>query len=461
MNDNKIREIRIIRENPRFRRYPEYKESGVGWIGEIPSNWRSSRLKFHLSENSGGIWGQDDEFGNGIYVLRSTEITIDGHWDLQNLIKRKLSKEEAERFLLKKGDLIITKSSGSQDHIGKTGLVDRTIETMVVCYSNFVQRLRPQSHINSKFLHYFMNCPLAREQYKYQSETTTGLANLNAQSINGLFISVPPEQEQTQIVNFLDRKTEQIDELIRIKERRIELLQAQRTALINQAVTKGLDPNVEMKPSGVEWIAEIPRHWTLTRLKYVSSIPVTYGLNIEADRYTTEGIRLIRITDIDESGGLRQKGVYLSEDCVPQEQMLNSYDLLLSRSGATVGKSYLHLEKGKYTSAGYLVRFNFDDYWASKFIYYVTLSHFYRNWLEQQIIISTIQNVNGEKYSNFQLPIPLYQEHKQIVDFLDRRTEQINDLISAEQRKIELLKEYRQSLISEAVTGKIDVRTEV
>ena len=287
------------------------------------------------------------------------------------------------------------------------------------------------------------------------------IGNVNGQKYSNLEIPVPSFSEQIQIANFLDRKTEQIDELIRLKERRIELLRAQRTALINQAVTKGLDPNVEMKPSGVEWIGKIPRHWTLTRLKYVSSIPVTYGLNIEADRYTTEGIRLIRITDIDESGGLRQKGVYLSEDCVPQEQMLNSYDLLLSRSGATVGKSYLHLEKGKYTSAGYLVRFNFDDYWTSKFIYYVTLSHFYRNWLEQQIIISTIQNVNGEKYSNFQLPIPLYQEHKQIVDFLDRKTEQIDELIAAELRKIELLKEYRQSLISEAVTGKIDVRNEV
>ena len=461
MDANKIREIRIIRENPRFRRYPEYKESGVDWIEEIPNHWRYSRLKFHLTENSGGIWGEDDEFGNGTYVLRSTEITIDGHWDLQRLIKRELSREETERFLLKKDDLVITKSSGSQDHIGKTGLVDEKIESMFVCYSNFVQRIRPKNHINSKFLHYFMNCSLAREQYKYQSETTTGLANLSTKSIDELLISLPPIQEQTQIANFLDRKTKQIDELICIKERRIELLQAQRTALINQAVTKGLDPNVEMKPSGVEWIGKIPRHWTLTRLKYVSSIPVTYGLNIEADRYTTEGIRLIRITDIDESGGLRQKGVYLSEDCVPQEQMLNSYDLLLSRSGATVGKSYLHLEKGKYTSAGYLVRFNFDDYWTSKFIYYVTLSHFYRNWLEQQIIISTIQNVNGEKYSNFQLPIPLYQEHKQIVDFLDRKTEQIDELIAAELRKIELLKEYRQSLISEAVTGKIDVRNEV
>ena len=209
MSDNIIREIRRIRANPRFRPYPKYKKSGVEWIGDIPAHWRYSRLKFHLIENSGGIWGEDDEFGNGTYVLRSTEITIDGHWDLQKLIKRKLSKEEVERFLLKKGDLIITKSSGSQDHIGKTGLVDETIEIMVVCYSNFVQRLRPQKHISSKFLHYFMNSPLARNQYKYQSETTTGLANLNAQSINALFISVPSEQEQTQIANFLDRKTEQ------------------------------------------------------------------------------------------------------------------------------------------------------------------------------------------------------------------------------------------------------------
>ena len=217
----------------------------------------------------------------------------------------------------------------------------------------------------------------------------------------------------------------------------------------------------EYKESGVEWIGEIPKHWTLTRLKYVSSIPVTYGLNIEADRYTTEGIRLIRITDIDESGGLRQKGVYLSEDCVPQEQMLNSYDLLLSRSGATVGKSYLHLEKGKYTSAGYLVRFNFGDYRTSKLIYYVTLSHFYGNWLEQQIIISTIQNVNGEKYSNFQLPIPSHQERKQIANFLDCKTQQIDELIRIKERNIELLHEKRTVLINQTVTKGLDPNVEM
>ena len=224
----------------------EMKPSEVEWIGEIPSPWISSRLKYHLSENSGGVWGEDDEFGSGIYVLRSTEITVDGHWDLQNLMKRDLSKEETERFLLKRGDLIVTKSSGSQDHIGKTGLVDETIETMIVCYSNFVQRLRPQSHINSKFLHYFMNCSLAREQYKYQSETTTGLANLNAQSINELFISVPPEQEQIQIANFLDRKTKQINDLIATEQRKIKLLKEYRQSLISEAVTGKIDVRNEV-----------------------------------------------------------------------------------------------------------------------------------------------------------------------------------------------------------------------
>jgi type I restriction enzyme S subunit len=195
-------------------------------------------------------------------------------------------------------------------------------------------------------------------------------------------------------------------------------------------------------------------------LKYVSNIPVTYGLNIDPDKYTTNGIRFIRITDIDKRGGLRENGVYLSESDVPQEQILNRYDLLLCRSG-TVGKSYLHLEKEKYASAGYLVRFNFGDYRTSKFIYYVTQSHFYRNWLEQEIIIATIQNVNGKKYSNFQIPFPLPQERTQIVNFLDHKTAQIDELRSNEQQSIELLKEYRQTLISEVVTGKIDVRSEV
>ncbi len=391
------------------------------------------------------------EYFGGVYpFITPTDITIDSR------------TVQTERFLSQKGyeynkNRLLPPNAVCVTCIASIGKICMTTVPSVT-NQQINSVVVNQDKYDPYFVYYLLLTKTDAIQSVANSATTPIVNKSTFASIN---VCVPPLPTQTQIADFLDQKTGQIDKLIRIKERQIELLAEQRTALINQAVTKGLDPNVEVKPSGVEWIGEIPKHWTLTRLKYISKIPVTYGLNIEADRYTTEGIRLIRITDIGEGGSLAQKGVYLPEDCVPQEQMLNSYDLLFSRSGATVGKSYLHLQTGKYTSAGYLVRFNFNDYWTSKFIYYVTLSHFYRNWLEQQIIISTIQNVNGEKYSNFQLPIPLRQEQKQIVNFLDHKTGQIDELVSAEQRKIELLKEYRQSLISEAVTGKIDVRNDV
>ena len=441
-----------------MKRYPEYKESGVEWIGEIPAHWEVKRLKYvaEILPSNVDKHIYPDEIQ--VRLCNYTDVYYSDYITVDTVLKKGSCKEsEFAKFVLRKGDVIVTKDSETPDDIGVPTYVKDDLDNVVCGYH--LTMIRNFACLG-EFIFRFIQSDKTRRYFELNSNGITRYG-LGKPSIENLLLPIPTDSEQTQIANFLDQKTGKIDELIHIKERQIELLHEQRTALINQVVTKGLDPNVEMKSSGVEWIGEIPKHWTLTRLKYISKIPVTYGLNIEADRYTTEGIRLIRITDIGEGGSLAQKGVYLPEDCVPQEQMLNSYDLLFSRSGATVGKSYLHLQTGKYTSAGYLVRFNFDDYWTSKFIYYVTLSHFYRNWLEQQIIISTIQNVNGEKYSNFQLPIPRHQEQKQIVSFLDHKTEQIDELITAEQRKIELLKEYRQSLISEAVTGKIDVRNEV
>ena len=314
MDANKIRTIRIIRGNPRFRRYPEYKDSGVEWIGKIPQNWEVKKIKNTQSDLVGGVWGNEPaENENDIYCIRVADfnygqLTISTH----NLTVRNILLKEMDKRILKTDDLLIEKSGGGEKSpVGKMVMFNAEISRQSVT-SNFITKFTAKS--DSCFPKYLLYClcffyhiGLTRKHIKQ----TTGIQNLDIDSYFQEIIPLPSLVEQAQIVNFLDRKTEQIDELIRIKERRIELLQAQRTALINQVVTKGLDPNVEMKPSGVEWIGEMPRHWTLTRLKYVSSIPVTYGLNIEADRYTTEGIRLIRITDIDESGGLRQKGVYV------------------------------------------------------------------------------------------------------------------------------------------------------
>ena len=442
-----------------MNRYPEYKESGVEWIGEIPQDWKVLKVKHvGLSNPSKNNPKTACLKEKPVVFLPMERVHTDGTIDQELRLPYSQLKNGYTYF--EEGDILIAKVTPCFEN-GKIVHVKNLATSVGFGSTEFIV-IRPDlQRVFPAFLYYIFCSDPLRSIGKHFMTSAIGLKRVPTEFVENFRIPIPTYQEQAQIANFLDRKTEQIDELIRIKERQIELLQEQRTALINQTVTKGLDPNVEMKPSRIEWIGDIPAHWTITKLKYISNIPVTYGLNIEADRYTTEGIRLIRITDIGEGGSLTQKGVYLPEDCVPQEQMLNSYDLLLSRSGATVGKSYLHLETEKYTSAGYLVRFNFDDYWTSKFIYYVTLSHFYRNWLEQQVIISTIQNVNGEKYSNFQIPIPLHQEQKQIVNFLDHNNQRIDELIAAEQQKIERLKEYRQSLISETVTGKIDIRNEV
>ena len=378
------------------------------------------------------------------------------------MIKRELSREETERFLLKKDDLVITKSSGSQDHIGKTGLVDEKIESMFVCYSNFVQRIRPKNHINSKFLHYFMNCSLAREQYKYQSETTTGLANLSTKSIDELLISLPPIQEQTQIANFLDRKTKQIDELIRIKERRIELLQAQRTTLINQAVTKGLDRNVEMKPSGVEWIGVIPAHWNAVPLtKYLESIIDYRGRTPEK---TEDGRFLVTAKNIRDG----QIDYEISQEFTPEDE----YERIMTRGIPQIGDvlftteaplgEVANVDDVSIALAQRIIKFRpKPDFLNPYFLKYWILSYSFQSDLQRYATGSTAKGIKASKLCLLKLNLPPLKEQKQIANFLDHKTKQIDELIAAEHRKIELLKEYRQSLISEAVTGKIDVRNEV
>ena len=426
--------------------YPEYKDSGIEFVGEIPKDWDTIRCTYLFEVKS--IKNTSGEINLSVYRDYGV-IKRDSRDDNYNRVPEDTSNYK----LVEPGDFVFNKMKCWQGSLGLSEYRGIVSPAYTIC--------KPKKHFHGKYFHYLLRSqPYIQEFKRLSYGIRVGQWELRFEDFKDIVVPFPAVPEQTQIANFLDRKTQQIDELIRIKERRVELLQEQRTALIQQTVTKGLDPNVEMKPSEVEYIGDIPKHWTITRLKYVSNIPVTYGLNIDPDKYTTNGIRFIRITDIDKRGGLRENGVYLSESDVPQEQILNRYDLLLCRSG-TVGKSYLHLEKEKYASAGYLVRFNFGDYRTSKFIYYVTQSHFYRNWLEQEIIIATIQNVNGKKYSNFQIPFPLPQERTQIVNFLDHKTAQIDELRSNEQQSIELLKEYRQTLISEVVTGKIDVRSEV
>ena len=288
---------------------------------------------------------------------------------------------------------------------------------------------------------------------------------VNKSTFSSINVCVPPLPTQRKIANFLDRKTKQIDELIRIKERQIELLQEQRTALINQTVTKGLDPNVEMKLSGVEWIREIPKHWEVKRLKHVAKILPS---NVDKHIYPDEiQVRLCNYTDVYYNDYITVDTVLAKGSCKESEFAkfaLQKGDVIITKDSETpddIGVPTYVKDDLDNVVCGYHLTMIRSLACRGEYIFRFIQSDRTRRYFELESNGITRYGLGKPSIENLLLPIPPDSEQRKIADYLNNKTRQIDELITAEQRKIELLKEYRQSLISEAVTGKIDVRNEV
>jgi len=223
------------------------RDSGVPWLGDIPAHWVVKRLKFALSRNDGGVWGEEGA-GDDDVVLRSTDMGVGGEWQIDSPARRRLSPSERREGRLAEGDLLVTKSSGSALHLGKTALVTKDVAALGCCFSNFMQRLRLAQGNAAKYFYYLLNAPLGREQMNYLGTTTTGLANLNAAVLGDLRFTVPPLSEQVAIAAYLDRETGRIDALVERIERLIERLGEYRSALITAAVTGQIDVRDGARP---------------------------------------------------------------------------------------------------------------------------------------------------------------------------------------------------------------------
>jgi type I restriction enzyme S subunit len=289
--------------------------------------------------------------------------------------------------------------------------------------------------------------------------------NLRQDRLNETPIFLPPLQEQIQIVQFLDEKTELIDKLISTKERKITLLKEQRTLLINQVVTKGLNPNVKMKDSGVEWIGEIPEHWIKTPLKYISYMKGRIGWKgLKQEEFFDEGdYLLITGHDIKNDKINWNKCYHISKERYDEspEIMLQLGDLLFTKDG-TIGKTLLidNLPKPTSLNSHLLLIRPLNDFYNSKFLQYLLKSLEFLVYVEHKKTGTTFYGVSQETMENFKGYFPPLNEQNEIVNYLDSKTVEIDNLIDLEQNKIDLLNEYRQSLISEVVTGKIKVTTD-
>ena len=303
---------------------------------------------------------------------------------------------------------------------------------------------------------------------------------ISVEVIENLLIPVPPEPEQGAIANYLDRETARIDGLIAEKERMLALLEEKRAALISRVVTRGLDPtnspgvnlsaeggpkgegmdspsSAPLKPSGQEWLGEIPTHWNLWRLKHLASEALSYGANEAALEDNPEWPRFVRITDIAADGSLRNETFKSLSPEIAEPFLLDDGDLLFARSGATVGKSFIYRPSwGVACFAGYLIRFRCDLSKAlPDYLNLFAQSSAYWHQVSIGTIQATIQNFSAEKYADIIVPLPSMKAQQEIIDAMQKEQFRFDGLTSQISNSLALMKERRAALITAAVTGQI------
>lgn len=423
-------------------RYDRYKDSGIAWIGEIPEHWEVCSIKQIMKNKS--IKGFPNETVLSLYRDLGV-IPKDSREDNHNVT----SEDTSNYKFVEEGDFVINKMKAWQGSMAISDYKGIVSPAYYVCKVI-------NSKVDKKYIHYL----LRNESYKVEyMRLSTGMRigqwDLNINDFLQINTIIPSVLEQQSIATYLDQKCGEIDELITLQEEMITKLQSYKQSVITEAVTKGLDKNVPLKDSGIEWIGEIPEHWICTVFKRFLLEPMQYGANEPAEECNYYDPRYIRITDIKDDGTLRDdtfKSLPLGK---AKEYMLTKGDLLFARSGATVGKTFLYKEDYAACFAGYLIKARCNkNKLVPNFVFYYTLSNVYQNWKNSIFIQSTIQNIGADKYSVMSIIVPPLSEQQAIADYLDQRCSEIDELISIKQQKIEKLKEYKKSLIFECVTGK-------
>lgn len=441
--------------------YPAYQQCAAPWLDRIPTHWRPAPMKSVLARNDGGAWGDDDPV-DGTIVLRSTEQTADGRWCIDNPATRSLTARERRETRLTAGDLVVTKSSGSALHIGKTSLVNNEVEALSCSFSNFMQRLRLRDGHEPRFFWYAMNSPVAREQFVYLSNSVTGLGNLNATLLGSVELPIPPANEQRAIAAFLDRETAKIDELVAKKERLIELLAEDRSATITRAVTRGLDADATMTKSSHPWIGETPTHWSQVALKKLvdPARPITYGI-VQCGPNVPDGVPYIRPVDMSDEAGVDPESLQRTSHEIAstyRRSTVRPGDLVVS-IGPSFGKVMIvpeELEGANLTQGTARVAAGRDA--APEFLYWCLRS--YTAWAawDSHCSGATFRSLTLTTLSECALPLPPLNEQCQIAEHLQGATAHLDSVTVVARNVVKRLHDLRTALISAAVTGKIDVR---
>ena len=465
------REARIVTEvtnlvdEPRsrcFRPYPSYKGSGMDWLATTPSHWQVGRLKDYgvLIGGAGfphDYQGTDDEV-LPFYKVGDLSISSDGRHMGRAL--HSVSSEVATEL----GAHVIPEDSIIYAKIGAALFLNRRrVTTMPCCIDNNMTAYVPHKReLTPDWAFYWTTI------VDFGALANPGaVPSLSEGDQTNIPILVPPMQEQRAIAYFLDHETAEIDALVARKERLIELLLEKRTALITRAVTKGLDPNVSMKDSGVEWLGEIPAHWNVNRLRVTVTGCQNGAWGTEADGM--HDMVCVRVADFDRlqfRARLDNPTVRSIEPKIAQTRRLEQGDLLLEKSGGgekqPVGAVVIYDHEESAVCSNFVARMQVATGHSPRYLTYLHATLYSARINVRSIKQSTgIQNLDGESYLNEFVGLPKGPEQRAIAGFLDDATTSIDVLAARVRQAIGRLGELRSALISAAVTGKIDVREAV
>jgi len=441
-----------------MQRYSKYKDSGVKWLGEIPSHWEVKRLGKICSFSKGLQFTKADLVEDGVPVVSYGQVhaKYNSRTHLSNDLIRYVPGDIAygnENSKVGIGDFIVADTSEDVDGCGNMAFNDCRTDLYGGYHTILIKNLQIQ---NQKFLAYLFNSHTWRAQVR-NLVNGVKVYTINRDILKSSYVIIPPNKEQNVIVDYLDSAVSVIDNAIAQQQKMIDLLNERKQIIINDAVTKGLDPKAKMKDSGIDWIGQIPEHWEIRKLKYMLRTNLMYGANESAESDDPSFPRYIRITDIDEDGNLKPDTFRSLPPIKAEPYLLDKGDLLFARSGATAGKTYLFNEDIKACFAGYLIKASLKDVMMPEYLNYYTKSGVYDNWKKSIFIQATIPNIGADKYANLLVTLPSKKEQQDIIKFLDLEVGKVNQVVSECKQKIALLQERKQIIINDVVTGKVKV----
>jgi len=433
-------------------RYSEYKDSEVSWLGVIPKTWDIYRIKNLLLFHQSGAWGEDacDEYGDRVCIrvadFNFEQLAVNSdEYTIRNYMPSQIGKLQ-----LQVGDILIEKSGGGEKSpVGRVVLFDKDFSAL---YANFIEAIRPNKIVVNRFLGYIFASAYHNGVNRKYFNQTTGIQNLNIASYICEKVGIPSFAEQTIITDYLDHMTGEINRLIIYLQSQVTMLDRYKRELINDAITHGIDKNISLKDSGVDWIGNVPPHWKIIPLRAflkvvsVKNNPKLPLLSVEREKGVVDR----------ETEGSDSNYNHIPDD-LSNYKVVNPGQFVINKMKAWRGSYGVSPYNGIVSPAYYVFNLNFPN---PDFFNYAIRSGKYIGFFGRDSYgIRTDQwDFKIEKIKNIPFAVPPVSEQQAIVKYLNKKIPVIESSIDNINNQIEKLKQYRQIVIHDAVTGKVKVK---